>query len=40
VHGRFDSSVSTKSKGWKKWMLKEILSFGFAYSFSTIPNKK
>ncbi len=40
IHGRFDSSVGTESKGWKKWMLKEILSFGFVYTFSTVPNKK
>lgn len=40
VHGRYDTSVSDKAKGWKKWMLKEILSFGFAYSFTTIPPKK
>ncbi len=40
VHGRFDTSVNTESKGWKKWMLKEILSFGFSYSFSTVPSNK
>lgn len=38
VHGRFDSSAPGSSKGWKKWMLKEILSFGFSYLFSTAPN--
>ena len=40
IHGRYDTSVPSGSKGWKKWMLKEILSFGFAYAFTTIPPKK
>lgn len=40
VHGRFDSSAPGSEKGWKKWMLKEILSFGFAYQFTTTPPKK
>lgn len=40
LHGRYDTSAPGKSKGWKKWMLKEILSFGFAYSFTTVPPKK
>ncbi len=40
LHGRYDTSAPGKEKGWKKWMLKEILSFGFAYSFTTVPPKK
>ncbi len=40
IHGRYDTQVSGDKKGWKKWMLKEILSFGFSYSFSTVPPKK
>ena len=40
LHGRYDTSAPGSSKGWKKWMLKEILSFGFAYSFTTVPPKK
>lgn len=39
IHGRYDTSAPGSGKGWKKWMLKEILSFGFAYSFTTIPPK-
>lgn len=38
VHGRYDTSAPGKSKGWKKWMMKEILSFGFSYVFSTVPK--
>lgn len=38
VHGRYDTSAAGASKGWKKWMLKEILSFGFSYMFSTVPK--
>lgn len=34
VHLRYDSS-SALSEKWKHWMLKEILSFGFSYHFST-----
>lgn len=34
VHLRYDSS-SEISSNWKHWMLKEILSFGFSYTFST-----
>lgn len=40
IHGRYDTQVASSKKGWKKWMLKEILSFGFSYSFSTVPPKK
>ncbi len=40
IHGRYDTSAGNNTKGWKRWMLKEILSFGFAYNFSTIPPKK
>lgn len=36
AHLRYDSSIdSSISKGWKKFMLKEILSFGLTYNFST-----
>lgn len=39
VHLRYDSSTSipdvSATKRWRYWMLKEILSFGFAYTFST-----
>lgn len=31
---RYDSSADP-AKGWKRWMLKEILSFGFSYAFSS-----
>lgn len=34
AHLRYDTSASAAS-GWKHWMLKEILSFGFSYAFST-----
>lgn len=34
VHARYDSSA-TPSANWRYWMLKEILSFGFRYAFST-----
>lgn len=34
AHLRYDTA-STASSGWRHWMLKEILSFGFAYAFST-----
>lgn len=40
LHGRYDTSAPGEKKGWKKWMLKEILSFGFAYSFTTVPPKQ
>lgn len=39
VHLRYDSSTTVSdihaTKRWRYWMLKEILSFGFAYTFST-----
>lgn len=36
AHLRYDTSVdSSISRGWKKLMLKEILSFGLSYTFST-----
>lgn len=34
AHLRYDSA-GTRIGGWGRWMLKEILSFGFAYAFST-----
>lgn len=34
-HLRYDSSAESDARTWKKWMLKEILSFGFAYTFSS-----
>lgn len=37
VHLRYDSSTSRiESTKWHRWQLKEILSFGFQYTFSTI----
>lgn len=37
VHLRYDSSTMHDSEAkWKDWQLKEILSFGFSYKFSTI----
>lgn len=37
VHARYDSSTQrSEDCGWHKWQLKEILSFGFSYKFSTI----
>lgn len=39
VHLRYDSSTEiadiSSTKRWRYWMLKEILSFGFSYTFST-----
>lgn len=35
VHLRYDSSSELTDNSWKHWMLKEILSFGFQYKFST-----
>lgn len=32
---RYDSSSDFDASGWHHWMLKEILSFGLSYSFST-----
>lgn len=34
IHGRFDSSTATNTK-WKHFMLREVLSFGLSYTFST-----
>lgn len=34
VHARFDSSTETNTK-WKHFMLREVLSFGLSYTFST-----
>ncbi|MCM1291373.1 MAG: DUF3078 domain-containing protein [Prevotella sp.] len=34
-HLRYDSSSDLSSGKWHHWMLKEILSFGFSYTFST-----
>jgi hypothetical protein len=37
VHARYDSSTTRDPDSkWHLWQLKEILSFGFAYQFSTI----
>lgn len=35
LHLRYDTSSDVSSGRWRNWMLKEILSFGFQYSFST-----
>lgn len=35
LHPRFDSSSDRNSSSWGYWMLKEILSFGLSYTFST-----
>lgn len=35
LHLRYDSSSEISSDKWKHWMLKEILSFGFSYTFDT-----
>ena len=41
VHMRYDTSAESYGKKWKHFMLKEILSFGFTYAFSTKqPVKK
>lgn len=37
AHLRFDSSSEILSDRWKHWMLKEILSFGLTYTFSSKP---
>ena len=37
VHLRYDGSTETTS-GWKKFMMREILSFGLSYTFSTKPK--
>ena len=37
VHMRYDTSTpECEDRDWHKFQLKEILSFGFAYKFSTI----
>ncbi len=37
VHGRYDSQTPRQADNrWHKWQLKEILSFGISYRFSTI----
>ncbi len=36
LHMRYDSSAP-KDKGWNRFMIKEILSFGLSYTFSTKP---
>lgn len=37
VHARYDSSTARLADSdWHRWQLKEILSFGFSYQFSTI----
>ncbi len=38
VYPRFDSSANRLSTGWRYWQMKEILSFGLSYTFSTKPN--
>lgn len=35
VHLRYDTGSEQKDGSWRHWMLKEILSFGFRYAFST-----
>lgn len=37
LHPRFDSSSDFNASKWHYWMLKEILSFGLSYTFSTKP---
>lgn len=37
IHLRYDSSTPTASfPNWHKWQLREILSFGFSYTFATV----
>jgi hypothetical protein len=38
VHARYDTSTEITNNKWKHWMLKEILSFGFSYTFNTVPT--
>lgn len=38
AHLRFDSSSDARFSRWRHWMLKEILSFGLTYTFSTKPK--
>ena len=35
VHLRYDTSTEASPTRWRHWMLKEILSFGFRYAFSS-----
>ncbi len=37
VYPRFDSSTDRNATSWRYWQLKEILSFGLSYTFSTKP---
>lgn len=37
IHPRFDSSSDRLATSWRYWSLKEILSFGLSYTFSTKP---
>lgn len=37
IHPRFDSSTVFGASDWHYWQLKEILSFGLSYTFSTKP---
>ncbi len=37
LHPRYDSSGDFAASKWHYWMLKEILSFGLSYTFSTKP---
>ncbi|MDE6811266.1 MAG: DUF3078 domain-containing protein [Muribaculaceae bacterium] len=37
VYPRFDSSSDRTTSNWRYWQLKEILSFGLSYTFSTKP---
>lgn len=37
AHLRYDSSSELTASKWRHWMLKEILSFGLTYTFSTKP---
>ena len=37
LHPRFDSSADFSATKWHYWQLKEILSFGLSYTFSTKP---
>lgn len=40
LHARYDTSQEVTTRKWRHWMLKEILSFGFAYNFDTNPKKQ
>ncbi len=39
AHLRYDTSSDIRQGNWRHWMIKEILSFGFQYTFSTKGNK-